>query len=70
MIILVDGANDESSFVMRSTIPWNMNVPLDNRTLTYKFLPVSVSHLVLHWKEVYGSLRHARAPDHIDLSHQ
>ena len=47
MIILVDGANNESSFVMRSTIPWNMNVPLDNRTLAYKFLPVSASHVVL-----------------------
>ena len=67
---LVDGANDVSSFVMRSTVPSNMDVPLDNRTLTDKCLPVSASHLVLYWKEVYGSLRHARAPDHVDLLHQ
>ena len=55
---------------MRSTIPWNMDVPLDNRTLTDKCLPVSASHLVLYWKEVFGSLGRARAPDHVDLLHQ
>ena len=43
-----------------------VDVPLDNMTFTYKYLPMSATHLVLYWKEVYGFLRPARAPDHVD----
>ena len=52
LIFTLDGANDVSTFVMRSTILWNMDVPLDNSILTYRFLTVSASHLVLYWIEV------------------
>ena len=36
LIFIVDGGNTFNSFVMRSTIPWNMFVPLRNTTLAYK----------------------------------
>ena len=36
--LLVDGASAFSSFVMRSTIPWKIVVPLDNTTLSYRSL--------------------------------
>ena len=49
MIFIVDVASVVNSFVMRSPISWNMVVPLDNTTLTYKFLRVSTSHFVLYF---------------------
>ena len=39
-----------NSFVMRSPISWHMVVPLENTTLTYKFLRMSKSHFVMHFK--------------------
>ena len=50
--LIVDGANVVSSFVMRSTIPWNMAVPPDVTTLTYNSLRMSTSHFTTNWKEV------------------
>ena len=37
MIVIVDGANAVNSFIMRSPVPWNMDVPSDGTTLAYKF---------------------------------
>ena len=41
------------SFVMRSTTPWNVDVPLDNGTVTYKYLQMSASRFVRLGKEVW-----------------
>ena len=41
-----------NSFVMRSTTSRNVVVPLDNTTLTYKFLQMSASHFATEiWQE-------------------
>ena len=40
--LLVDGASAFSSFVMRSTIPWKIVVPLDNTTLSYADVNVTL----------------------------
>ena len=51
-IFIVDGDNVVGSFVMRSTTSRNMVVPLDNTTLTYKFLQMSASHFTSEiWQE-------------------
>ena len=36
--LIVDAASAFSSFVMRSTIPWKIVVPLDNTRLSYRSL--------------------------------
>ena len=47
--LIMDGAYAVSSFVMRSTIPWNMFVPLDNTALAYKLLRMFTSHFMTFW---------------------
>ena len=64
LILIVDGTNAADS-VVHSTIPWNVDVPPDNKTLTYRFLPTSASYLVLYLLE-----RSTQAPDHADLLHK
>ena len=52
LIFIVDGDNVVDSFVLRSTTSRNMVVPLDNTTLTYKFLQMSASRFANEiWQE-------------------
>ena len=43
LISIVDGANAVGSFVTRSTVLWNIAVPLDGMKLEYEFLRMSAS---------------------------
>jgi len=61
LIFIVDVANVVNSFVMRSPISWNLVVPLDNTTLTYKFLRVSTLHFVLYFAVDLSSLSQSKA---------
>ena len=49
---IVDGDNAVGSFVMCSTIPWQMVVPPDNTTLAHNSLRMPTSHFMMLWKEV------------------
>ena len=48
----LDRGLSQRSFDMCSAVPLGDGRTLDNNTLTYKFLPMSASHLVLYGKEV------------------
>ena len=44
LVFIVHGATAVGSFVMCSTIPWEMVVPTDNTTLAYNLANVNVTH--------------------------
>merc|ERR1712192_96916 len=52
LIFIVEGANADSSFVMRSPMPANMVVPPDKTTFAYKSLRMSRSHFMIDWNVV------------------
>ena len=55
MNFIVNGTKAVNSFIMRSTIPWNMVVPPDDTTLACNSLRMHTSHFMLRWKEVSWS---------------
>ena len=54
MTVIVGEANAVHSFVVRSTILWNMVVPLGNTTLACNSSRMFTEHLMLHWKKCRG----------------
>merc|ERR1712222_293257 len=52
LIFIVEGANDVSSFVMRSPMPGNMVVPPESTTFEYRSFRMSTSHFIIDWNVV------------------